>query len=237
MRDMVKRFFGKVKGLNSKTVDQKTHHDILVAVCALFVEMARLDETFTPTEMETILSILKEKYGLSQEHAEALIAEAERELKQSVDLWQFSNLINENYSNEEKVEIIETLWRIVYVDGKMDRYEHYLMKKLKNLLRLSHEQLIEAKLKVLHSSWMGSNWGYVTPCMRLVCHQNVSHKKFFRESYDAQGNKVNVEVVDEYGRFVGDLDLYTGDFQYRFKCLECGSPALEVNDFWTIGPV
>lgn len=152
MRDMVKRFFGKVTGLNSKTVDQKTHHAILVAVCALFVEMARIDETFTPTEMETILSILKEKYGLPQEHAEALIAEAERELKQSVDLWQFSNLINENYSNEEKVEIIETLWRIVYVDGKMDRYEHYLMKKLKNLLRLSHEQLIEAKLKVLHSS-------------------------------------------------------------------------------------
>ncbi len=152
MRDMVKRFLGKVTGLNSETVDQKTHHDILVAVCALFVEMARIDETFTSTEMETILSILKEKYGLPQEHAEALIAEAERELKQSVDLWQFSNLINEKYSNEEKVEIIETLWRIVYVDGKMDRYEHYLMKKLKNLLRLSHEQLIEAKLKVLHSS-------------------------------------------------------------------------------------
>ncbi len=152
MRDMVKRFLGKVTGLNSETGDQKTHHDILVAVCALFVEMARIDETFTSTEMETILSILKEKYGLPQEHAEALIAEAERELKQSVDLWQFSNLINENYSNEEKVEIIETLWRIVYVDGKMDRYEHYLMKKLKNLLRLSHEQLIEAKLKVLHSS-------------------------------------------------------------------------------------
>lgn len=152
MRDMVKRFLGKVTGLNSETGDQKTHHDILVAVCALFVEMARIDETFTSTEMETILSILKEKYGLPQEHAEALIAEAERELKQSVDLWQFSNLINEKYSNEEKVEIIETLWRIVYVDGKMDRYEHYLMKKLKNLLRLSHEQLIEAKLKVLHSS-------------------------------------------------------------------------------------
>jgi len=60
-------------------------------------------------------------------------------------------LINENYSNEEKIEIIETLWRIVYVDGKMDQYEHYLMNKLKNLLRLSHDQLIDAKLKVLHS--------------------------------------------------------------------------------------
>jgi uncharacterized tellurite resistance protein B-like protein len=151
MRDMMKRFFGKVPEGNFKTLDQKTDHDIRIAVCALLVEMARIDETFTATEMETILSILKDKYGLSQEHAEALIVEAESELADSVDLWQFSNLINENYSEEEKIEIIETLWNIVYVDGKMDRYEHYLMKKLKNLLRLSHDQLIDAKLKVLNS--------------------------------------------------------------------------------------
>ncbi|MCJ7540476.1 MAG: TerB family tellurite resistance protein, partial [Desulfobacterales bacterium] len=81
-----------------------------------------------------------------------LIAEAEKQLEESVDLWQFARLINENYSNEEKMEIIETLWRIVYVDGKMDQYEHYLMNKLKNLLRVSHNQLIDAKLKVKHSS-------------------------------------------------------------------------------------
>ena len=66
--------------------------------------------------------------------------------------------------------------------------------------------------------------------MRLVCSQSVSHKKFIRESYDAQGHKVNVEVVDEYGRLVGDvLDLYTGDVHYSFFCLDCGKPALEVN--------
>lgn len=68
--------------------------------------------------------------------------------------------------------------------------------------------------------------------MKLVCQQNSSHKKFLRESFDVQGNKVNAEVVDEYGRFVGDqLDLYTGDVQYRFECLECGWPAFEMNDF------
>ena len=69
-----------------------------------------------------------------------------------MDLWQFARLINENYSPDEKIEIIEILWRMVFVDGKMDRYEHYLMNKLKNLLRLSHDQLIAAKLKVLHST-------------------------------------------------------------------------------------
>ena len=152
MLDILARFFSKKTEDGSKPTVQKTDQDIRVATCALLVELARIDEKFTQAEMETILSILKEKYGLSQEHANALIAEAEKELEESVDLWQFARLINANYTHTEKIKIIETLWRIVYVDGKMDRYEHYLMNKLKNLLRLSHEQLIEAKLKVLHSS-------------------------------------------------------------------------------------
>ena len=152
MLDVLKRFFTKVPEGSIQEAERKTDYDVRVAVCALFVEMAHQDETFSSLEMETILSILKEKYDLSPEHAEALMAEAQKELDDSVDLWQFSHLINENYSEDEKLEIIETLWRIVFIDGKMDRYEHYLMKKLKNLLRLSDNQLIDAKLKVLNSS-------------------------------------------------------------------------------------
>jgi len=150
MRDIVKRFFSKTATEVSNNVGRETEHDVRVAACALFVEMARIDEKFTEAEMDTILAIVQEKYGLSGEHADALVAEADKELDNSVDLWQFARLINENYSTDEKIEIIETLWRMVFVDGKMDRYEHYLMNKLKNLLRLSHDQLIAAKLKVLH---------------------------------------------------------------------------------------
>ena len=151
MLNIVKRFFSKTTTHHSSNANQDTAHDLRVATCALFVEMARIDQTFTQAEMETILSILKEKYGLSREHADALIEEADKELDESVDLWQFSKLINENYSTDEKIEIVEILWQIVYVDGKMDQYEHYMMNKLKNLLRLSHGQLIDAKLKVKHS--------------------------------------------------------------------------------------
>jgi uncharacterized tellurite resistance protein B-like protein len=151
MFDVVKHFFRKEEKGNDEAV-RETGHDILVATCALLVEIARIDNTFTQEEMTTILSILKEKYGLSGQHADALIAEAEKQLEESVDLWQFARLINENYSNEEKMDIIETLWRIVYVDGKMDQYEQYLMNKMKNLLRISHDQLIDAKLKVKYSN-------------------------------------------------------------------------------------
>ncbi len=152
MLDIVKQFFSKSSKKNLETSNNQSDHDIRVATCALLVEIARIDEMFTEMEMEKILSLLKEKYGLSREHADALIAEADKELEKSVDLWQFAKLINENYSNEEKIEIIETLWSIVYIDGKMDQYEHYLMNKLKNLLRLTHSQLIDAKLKVKHNA-------------------------------------------------------------------------------------
>jgi len=151
MLDIVKRFFRKSVESNPKNTGQEARHNINVAACALFVEIARIDGKFAQEEMKTVLSILEEKYGLSRQHADVLIAEAEKELEESVDLWQFARLINDNYSNEEKIEIIETLWRIVYVDGKMDQYEHYLMNKLKNLLRISHGQLIDAKVKVKHS--------------------------------------------------------------------------------------
>jgi uncharacterized tellurite resistance protein B-like protein len=152
MIEKLKRFFNKTKVDNSGTGKQDRERDLCVATCALFVEMARIDGTFSQAELETILSILKDRYGVSGEHADALIEEADKELDQSVDLWQFARLINENYSTDEKIEVVETLWEIVYVDGKMDRYEHYLMNKLKNLLRLSHDQLIDAKLKVKYSA-------------------------------------------------------------------------------------
>jgi len=152
MLDSLKRFFSQPATGGTEDSGHNTEHDVRIATCALFLEMARVDEKFTEEEMDTVLSIMQEKYGLSREHTDALVAEADRELAESVDLWQFARLINENYSVDEKTEIIETLWKMVYVDGKMDAYEHYLMSKLKNLLRLSQNQLIGAKLKVLKSS-------------------------------------------------------------------------------------
>jgi uncharacterized tellurite resistance protein B-like protein len=102
MIDIVKRYFSKATAEVSKDAPQKTEHDLRIATCALFLEMARIDEMFTPEEMDTILTILKQKYGLSNEHADALVAEADKELAESVDLWRFARLINENYTKKSR---------------------------------------------------------------------------------------------------------------------------------------
>jgi uncharacterized tellurite resistance protein B-like protein len=150
MIDILKRFLSLSPGNAKASPGSENDQQVLMAVCALFLEMGRIDGTFSQQETGMVVDLLTKKYGLAVEHADAMMAEANRVLDESVDLWQFARVINENFDNARKEKLIERLWRIVYIDGKMDEHEHYLMNKLSNLLRLSHKQLIDAKLKVLH---------------------------------------------------------------------------------------
>lgn len=146
MMAFVKRYFSKTPGGREKEQDNDSH-DPIVALCALFLEMVHIDGRFSETERERILALMQSEYGLSHDIAEELMAAAKKEREQSIDLWQFTNLINQNYTPEEKSNIIEMFWRLAYADGKLDSHEDYLLHKLAELLRLSHSQLIEAKLR------------------------------------------------------------------------------------------
>ena len=150
MKDLLKKFFAKTT--NKASVDRKLEasHDVRIATCALLLEMAHIDGKFSKLEKESIVEVLKNNYQLSVEHASALMKAAEDELEKSIDLWQFAKLINQNYSTEEKIKVIETVWQVIYTDGILDKHEDYLIHKLAKLLRLNHKQLIDAKFRVLY---------------------------------------------------------------------------------------
>ena len=150
MVDLLKKIFTKTTNGASTGKSVRTSPDVRLATCALLLEMANIDGKFSEIEKERIVELLRNNYQLSAEHAAALMKAAEDELEKSIDLWQFAKLINENYSTEEKIKVIETVWQVVYTDEILDKHEDYLVHKLANLLRLSHKQLIDAKLKVLH---------------------------------------------------------------------------------------
>lgn len=125
---------------------------VRVATCALLVELAQADEDFKDIEKNRIVEILCDHYGLSIDHAGELVALAQEELQDSVHLWRFTRLINEHYSVDEKLKVIEMAWRVIYADGKLDRYEDHLVHRLAKLLNLTHRQLIDAKVRVLEES-------------------------------------------------------------------------------------
>ena len=150
--DLLKKFFAKTSDDATAAESVRTSRDVRIATCALLLEIANIDGRFSESEKKSVVEILQDSYQLSAEHATALMKAADEQLEKSIDLWHFAKLINENYSTEEKIRIIEMVWQIIYTDGKLDKHEDYLAHKLANLLRLSHEQLIEAKLKVIHSA-------------------------------------------------------------------------------------
>ena len=147
MIDLVKKFFGK-RAKNSPAGREESVHDVRIATCALLLEMSQIDGEFSESEREGIISIIKREYEVDNEYITAIIETADKELKGSLDLWQFTNLINHNYTQEEKIKIIEMVWRIAYTDGRLEKHEDFLVHKLANLLRLTHRQLIDAKVKI-----------------------------------------------------------------------------------------
>ena len=119
-----------------------------LATCAVLLEAAGADNEFSPAECQLIIEALRARFDLTQDEAEELIRVALDRRQETSGLWKFTNQINQSCTLEEKLGIIEEVWRVIYADGSLDGHEDYLVHKLAALLNLTHPQLIEAKLKV-----------------------------------------------------------------------------------------
>ena len=119
--------------------------DLRLAACALLLELAHADREFTEDEQQHLESAVRRQFGLDSAEASKLLELAEREREEAVDLWQFTNLIAENYSTGQKMVLAEIMWGLVYSDGDLASKEDYLMRKISNLLRLEPGYLTEAR--------------------------------------------------------------------------------------------
>ena len=147
MLDLVKRYFTKNIENRPASANHEDPRRIMVATCAVLLEIAAIDGEFSAHEQEVILSILKNDYKMGDNEAASLIKAAQAELEGSIDLWRFTKLINQNFSEEERIRVIELVWKVIYADGRLDGHEDHLVHGMATLLRLSHSQLIEAKLR------------------------------------------------------------------------------------------
>ncbi|MCL7489598.1 MAG: TerB family tellurite resistance protein [Desulfobulbaceae bacterium] len=123
--------------------EQKKH----IAAGVLLLEAAHVDNECNEEEMEHIVATLQDKFDLPADCVGDLLDLARADRKQSVDLWQFTNYINRNFSPAEKRAVMEDVWRIILLDGKLDKHEDHYAHKLADLLHLTHGQMIAAKLK------------------------------------------------------------------------------------------
>ena len=119
-----------------------------IATCAIFLEMAKSDDNCTEEERREILSIMQRTFDLEKEYADELIELAKSRLVQSISIYEFTGIINDNFSTDEKFELMKNLWRLIYTDEKLDKYEDQLVKQLGTMLHLEHKDVIAAKLMI-----------------------------------------------------------------------------------------
>ncbi|MBW2471316.1 MAG: TerB family tellurite resistance protein [Deltaproteobacteria bacterium] len=124
-----------------------------IAASVILLEAAHADNECTKEELEHVIETLRSDFKLSQEHAEDLVELAHHERKNAVDLFEFTNHINSEFSKAEKKAVLQAVWRIIHLDGQLEKHEDHFARKLTHLLRLTPDDMIAAKLQAREETY------------------------------------------------------------------------------------
>ena len=148
MINTIRKFFKSNE--NSKSDNVEGDQDEL-AYASLLIEVIKSDDHFDQREHDELLDILGTKLSIDEKALAELSELAQKKSDESTSLYEFTREINDKYQYEEKVQLIEDLWRIAYSDERIDKYEDYVIRKVADLIYVTHGDFIKSKLKVKNS--------------------------------------------------------------------------------------
>ncbi|MBD3223890.1 MAG: hypothetical protein GF313_04125 [Caldithrix sp.] len=135
------------KDANNETGDEPSlEHQLHIATTAIFLEMAYTDSNVDDRELDHIKATIQSFFNLPHHEIDELIKMANEKRKAGHDIWSFTTILKQYFSRNERKKIIEDLWRLVYADEVVNKYEERLIRQVSTLLGLEHSELIEAKI-------------------------------------------------------------------------------------------
>lgn len=142
----IKNFFDQNLILDAHTDDAHMEHVMRLAIGALLLEMTHMDGEVWQEQREAVEMAVLKHFDLTEDETTKLLKLADEERTESTDYFQFTSLINNNYTSEQKVRLIELLWQIAYANNDLHMYEEHLVRKIADLLHVPHSAFISAKL-------------------------------------------------------------------------------------------
>ena len=142
----------KIKSLFFKTSEEETT-EVQVAqtidkTCAsLIIEVALADKVFDESEINLLKKMLLDTYALKLDDANELIANAEKTVNESTSLYGYTREVNDNFDYQSKLDLLDQLWRMAFADGNIDKYEEHVVRKISDLIHISHNDFIQSKLR------------------------------------------------------------------------------------------
>ena len=134
---------------NTEEIEESSSPDKLDQACAaLLIEIAFADKIFDSAEKELLKESLLRSYNLEAEIVDGIIDDAENTVAESTSLYEYTRTVNDEFGYEDKLNLLENLWKVAYADNNLDKYEEHLIRKIADLIHVDHGDYINIKLKV-----------------------------------------------------------------------------------------
>lgn len=146
---MLKILKDLARTLSQATEEGRDEHTLQLAVVALLLEIGRADHAVTQEELAAVLAAAAAVFGITPEESNALVDLAAPAVENAVSLYEFTEVLNRELPMGRKKKLLRELWRVAQADGRIDHFEEYYLRKIADLLHLSHRDFIAAKLAVL----------------------------------------------------------------------------------------
>ena len=116
------------------------------ACSALLIEVAFADKVFDESEISSLTTSLKEIYNLEHDTINELVSDAEKTVNESTSLYEYTRVVNDEFSYNDKLQLLSRIWKLAFADGALDKYEEHLIRKISDLIHISHSDFIKIKL-------------------------------------------------------------------------------------------
>ena len=138
----------RLKSLFGSPEDEPTQpdsHQLAVAATALMVQLSRVDSSQDDEELRTIVDCAVRAHQVTPEEAEDILQDALSHADDATSLYEFTGQINEQLDQEGKQVLLESIWRVAFADGRIDKYEEHLIRRMADLLHLNHREFMQAR--------------------------------------------------------------------------------------------
>lgn len=122
-------------------------HRLQLATGVMLVEVMRAEPDLSDAERDAVLLALRSKFDLADDELERLLELAHNTSRYAYDYQRFTARLNERFTQQQKIRVIEAMWQVAYADGHLDVHENQVISKVAGLLHVTHGEYIAAKMR------------------------------------------------------------------------------------------
>jgi uncharacterized tellurite resistance protein B-like protein len=130
-------------------------HALQLATAVLLVEVMRAEPTLAASERATVLTALRSKFTLADDELERLLELAHDTAQTAYDYQRFTSQLNQRFTQEQKIRVVEAMWQVAYADTHLDAHENHVISKVAGLLHVTHGEYIAAKMRAKETALPG----------------------------------------------------------------------------------